>query len=219
MTFNKTRVVSTRHFTPEVLPPTTRMPGGVQGLSAWSTPHHLAVSAGVGTDGATSRVTCLKFSPPFLIAAHADNSIQLYFLRHEGGRRNGREGGGGRRTGAGASAGTSVLVHVSTLYGHAAAVTALAVDGTGKMVTGGGDGIKIWELPRVANGDSLDRVRRSLPEEPLVTLVEKGGIGDGGGVAWLGFDEGKIVAVGNGSGEDGGDGGDGAVKIFSFFDE
>ncbi|KAJ3164780.1 hypothetical protein HDU88_004992 [Geranomyces variabilis] len=117
----------------------------------------------------------------------------------------------------------TALVHISPLYAHSAAVTALDLDAaSGKLVTAGFDGTKIWELRLNSDGSV------KIPE-PTVTLVDgetaaQWGAGGDQYTArtvplWLGFDAGRIVSC-NGRGR-----GivpekcEPVVKIFSFLDE
>ncbi|KAJ3163033.1 hypothetical protein HDU86_002202 [Geranomyces michiganensis] len=157
-----------------------------------------------------SPLTCIRFRAPYLVTAHNDNVVQLYMLTPSPTRRNPQR---------------SVLLHLSPLYAHSAAVTALDLDpGTGKLITAGFDGIKIWELRR--EGDGTIKV-----PEPTVTLVDAEMAAHWGGnyscaravPLWLGFDAGRIISY-NGrrppAAPDGGHEASGnVVKIFSFLDE
>ncbi|KAJ3156502.1 hypothetical protein HDU89_004284 [Geranomyces variabilis] len=123
----------------------------------------------------------------------------------------------------------TALVHLSPLYAHSAAVTALDLDAaSGKLVTAGFDGIKIWELQ--SNSDGSVKI-----PEPTVTLVDgetavQWGLGGEKYSArtvplWLGFDAGRIVMY-NGRaqgktvpGKCEPDTPANVVKIFSFLDE
>lgn len=176
------------------------------------------------TPKARSPLTCIRFRYPYLVTAHADNTIQVYKFVHMPTVKQPQR---------------NILVYCSTLFAHAAAVTALELDGiSGKLITGGVDGIKIWELG--AGGIEI-------PEDPIVTLMDKEWASEwdrgtavsvsGRGPRWLGFDEGRIFSVSggwwveSGSGEsrevscaaeritNEGDGAVGVIKIFSFFDE
>ncbi|TPX54938.1 hypothetical protein PhCBS80983_g05682 [Powellomyces hirtus] len=168
-----------------------------------------------------SPLTCIKFRPPYLVTAHADNVVQVYNLIPTPTARN---------------ASRTTLVHLSPLYAHAAAVTALELDGdSGKLVTGGFDGIKVWELQ--------DESGRIVVRDPTTTLVDADWQGDWErrghtsnaerGPKWLGFDAGRIVSFSgchcSKSARSASDGADsscspadvatGVVKIFSFLDE
>ncbi|KAJ3142237.1 hypothetical protein HDU90_004510 [Geranomyces variabilis] len=155
-----------------------------------------------------SPLTCLRFRAPYLVTAHADNVVQLYMMMPSPTRRKPQR---------------TALVHISPLYAHSAAVTALDLDAaSGKLVTAGFDGTKIWELQLNSDGSV------KIPE-PTVTLVDgetaaQWGAGGEQYTArtvplWLGFDAGRIVSCNGRGREIVPEKCEPVVKIFSFLDE
>ncbi|KND00124.1 uncharacterized protein SPPG_04466 [Spizellomyces punctatus DAOM BR117] len=190
-----------------------------------TTRHYTPAPVGFSMPRGTSPLTCIRFRPPYLVTAHADNRVEVYRLvTAEAGTRK--------------SLPRAYLIHASTLYAHAAAVMALELDAvSGKLITGGVDGLKIWKL-----ATSAECLYGDMAPDPVVTLMdddwakewETGITACGRGPRWLGFDEGKIVSVSGGWWIDkfegrsreglkmGGNEFDnpvGVVKIFSFLDE
>ncbi|KAJ3180647.1 hypothetical protein HDU87_001760 [Geranomyces variabilis] len=187
--------------------------------SAKVTTQHFSPSNSKLLPKSASPLTCLRFRAPYLVTAHADNVVQLYMMMASPTRRKPQR---------------TALVHLSPLYAHSAAVTALDLDAaSGKLVTAGFDGIKIWELQPQTDGSV------KIPE-PTVTLVDEEtaaqwGLGGDQHSArviplWLGFDAGRIISYnGRGtfapstqssaSGKGESDTPDYVVKIFSFLDE
>ncbi|KAJ3184087.1 hypothetical protein HDU85_001938 [Gaertneriomyces sp. JEL0708] len=130
----------------------------------------------------STTLTSMRFRPPYLVTAHADNTVHVFALM-ERARETTRY-----------SSDTTILVHCSTLY-LAAAVTALEIDvETRKLVTGDIDGINVWDL--TSPGSPHPPV--VLADRPLVTLHDHSAVEKqyaNCAPRWLSFDEGRIVSV------------------------
>lgn len=156
----------------------------------------------------SSLVTGLEHSAPFVVVSRADNTLDVFEIVDS-------------QDGSDARAGGLSVVHRRTLFGHTGAVGAVAVDG-GRCVSGGEDGVKVWELDRVreevevqdsgGKGEGVS-VRLSSPElddrsEGFMALAtpprrgaeaagaeQRGRLRRSSSIRWVGFDGEKIVQV------------------------
>ncbi|KAI9090989.1 hypothetical protein DFS34DRAFT_688804 [Phlyctochytrium arcticum] len=198
--------------------------------------------------------TTLRFRYPYLLTAHPDNTVQVYTLRpvlppsHLSRYRRSKHPRPSSslttpqqtysqsamyRTPQPTSIPTmarpaprrwSQLTHTSTLYAHAAAVTALDLCmTTGRMVTAGGDGIGIWRLhpyPPLPNGGKKMAWGVCGPE-PVTTIVPivSGSTRPAPSPEWIGFDEGRIIGLSSASfSSRPSPKGDRKITVYSFLD-
>lgn len=163
----------------------------------------------VGTDfvmvAPLSKPTSLSYTHPYLLAAHADNTLTLYMI-------------------------TSNAQHLSIgtgnrLYGHTSSVSGAYVSDRGKAVSVSGQGneLRVWDLEggissstsrrRIAAGTASVQIRPEKSEvqndvrnegldhgfhhgvglDTGVGVAEKGVVSSKG---WVGFDEEKVVVLG-----------------------
>ncbi|KAH6561147.1 hypothetical protein BASA60_011575 [Batrachochytrium salamandrivorans] len=130
-------------------------------------------------------ISAISLAPPFVVCAHMDNSVQIYTFDYLY----------AKKLCECPTPETSLqqpkLVHVKTLYGHTSHVTAISLV-KGRLITCASDGIKVWEipdlhrqsmvftspnsssLPQTPNvpGLSLSTILSSLPDDPVVTLMD-----------------------------------------------
>ncbi|KAI9493929.1 hypothetical protein BDB00DRAFT_821274 [Zychaea mexicana] len=141
-------------------------------------------------------ITAISYSEPYLITAHANNTIKQYYVRF--------------------SEKKMELIYAQTLYGHTSKVSALALDASiGRLVSGDRFGLKVWDIScsgrlNVKHDEpgnhSNDQVafyqrRRITGTEYIVSIdgaIEKTTSKDNVSfrdMEWLQFDSDKIVAV------------------------
>ncbi|KAI8807654.1 hypothetical protein BJ742DRAFT_811439 [Cladochytrium replicatum] len=171
--FTRRAVISTHHY----LPQRVKMESN-QSNQLW--PHDPVVPQGRPHFATYGIPLSLRFQPPYLISGHSDNTVQIYtfdrVVTKVGSPRTSRKSlfspisPRSPLLNQHKSPGTAVweLNHVSALHGHSAAVTAIAVNSSGKLITGGLDGIKVWNLPVIFSGkdtknSKAPRQRAQLP--------------------------------------------------------
>ncbi|KAH6601987.1 hypothetical protein BASA61_001564 [Batrachochytrium salamandrivorans] len=130
-------------------------------------------------------ISAISLAPPFVVCAHMDNSVQIYTFDYLY----------AKKLCECPTPETSLqqpkLVHVKTLYGHTSHVTAISLV-QGRLITCANDGIKVWEIPDLHRqsmvftspnssslpptpnipGLSLSTILSSLPDDPVVTLMD-----------------------------------------------
>ncbi|GAA5795369.1 hypothetical protein HPULCUR_000725 [Helicostylum pulchrum] len=121
------------------------------------------------TAASSEQITAMAYAPPFLITAHANNTMKQYIVR--------------------VNEHALDITFKRKLYGHMFKVDALAIDAPRrKLVSGDRSGIRVWDLAKhgecqVVLGAHKDQ--SSMTELPRLRMN------------MLGFDEDKIVAVVN----------------------
>lgn len=144
----------------------------------------------------TEPITALAYSEPYIITAHANNTIKQYYVRSTAERLE--------------------LAFSSTLYGHTCKVSALALDAhAGRLVSGDRCGVKIWDMPSLERQEksksdafhgyygevsqSRQQRRRIHGSEFLVSIdtamYHSPAQDPPWDIRWLQFDRDKIVAV------------------------
>jgi WD40 repeat protein len=154
------------------------------------------------------RPTSISYTHPYLLVAHADNTLTLYLVT--------------------STASTLKIGSGSTLWGHTSSVSGAHVGGRGKAVSvsSRGDELRIWELEgglsssaarrRLAHGDMSIRVRPAVPvrgpngDLSIVSdAISRRGTGLGLALGrdhridelpivrgnWVGFDEENVVVL------------------------
>jgi hypothetical protein len=114
----------------------------------------------------SERITAMSYSPPYLITAHANNTMKQYIV-------------------ATAHNGRLDIRFQQTLYGHTFNVDALAVN-QHKLVSGDRSGIKVWDLQ--APGECKITLHSFRDQSNMNELPDAC-------IETLGFDEDKIVAI------------------------
>lgn len=122
----------------------------------YNTPHHTL----------SERITIMSYAPPFLITAHANNTMKQYAVTST---RSGRLD----------------IRFQQTLYGHTFNVDALAMN-QHKLVSGDRSGIKVWDLR--TPGECQVTLHSFKDQSNMKELPEMC-------IETLGFDEDKIVAI------------------------
>ncbi|TPX31169.1 hypothetical protein SmJEL517_g05415 [Synchytrium microbalum] len=137
-------------------------------------------------------VTCIRFKYPYLVTGHSDNTVRVYTLSSIPRMHHSP---------------LLILTHSTTLFSHSSTVRAVDFDvPTGRMITAGRDGIKLWNLPTEGVNDPiLDGP--SFPVKCITTIREIGAVDVSRGVVDVKFDEGRIVTLAQNS-----------VRVLSFFD-
>ncbi|KAI9265408.1 hypothetical protein EDC94DRAFT_604810 [Helicostylum pulchrum] len=121
------------------------------------------------TAASSEQITAMAYAPPFLITAHANNTMKQYIVR--------------------VNEHALDISFKRKLYGHMFKVDALAIDAPRrKLVSGDRSGIRVWDLAKhgecqVVLGAHKDQ--SSMTELPRLRMN------------MLGFDEDKIIAVVN----------------------
>ncbi|CEP07790.1 hypothetical protein [Parasitella parasitica] len=116
----------------------------------------------------SQKITAMAYSPPHLITAHANNTMEHYLVVSING--------------------SLKIQFKQTLYGHTFRVDALAIDASKqRLVSGDRSGIKIWDLA-AQSGECQATLENytdqfNMPELPHAKINT------------IGFDEDKIVAI------------------------
>ncbi|KAM0752735.1 hypothetical protein T439DRAFT_378524 [Meredithblackwellia eburnea MCA 4105] len=104
----------------------------------WSSSRSPSTSCSAGEGGL---VTSIEYASPWIVTSRADNTIDVYQVVSPSVsslEEKGKE---------------LEVAHVRTLFGHSTSVSAVAVDGVGRCVSGGTDGrVKVWENVGVVEG-------------------------------------------------------------------
>ncbi|KAI9266599.1 hypothetical protein BDA99DRAFT_536021 [Phascolomyces articulosus] len=151
------------------------------------------------TEYSQQPITSISYSEPYLITAHANNTIKQYYVRFADNKLE--------------------LIFAQTLYGHTSKVSALALDSSiGRLVSGDRFGLKIWDFhfmnkdkvlhddPSIHSDDHASYYqRRHIAGTEYIVSIDGHedllmGNDDSMGVPfrdieWLQFDSDKIVAV------------------------
>ncbi|KAJ1550590.1 hypothetical protein HK096_006087, partial [Nowakowskiella sp. JEL0078] len=93
--------------------------------------------------------TCIRIRPPYMLTGTASNTVDVYVLIDPPLAPAAEESSISLRTKK------KMLHYATTLYGHAAAVTALSLNEQGRLVSGAADGIKIWDLATIVPIDNF----------------------------------------------------------------
>ncbi|KAG2225862.1 hypothetical protein INT45_007106 [Circinella minor] len=146
-------------------------------------------------------ITAVSYSEPYLITAHANNTIKQYYVQFSNNNK-------------------LEIIFAQTLYGHTSKVSALALDASiGRLVSGDKFGIKLWDVPCSGkrnnnsnnsifmhdepNNHSDDHAtyyqRRHIAGTEYIVSIDGTAVGHDTlpfrDMEWLQFDTDKIVAV------------------------
>lgn len=116
---------------------------------------------------ASEQISAMAYSPPYLITAHANNTMKQYTIDIDK---------------------DSIVINLDrTLYGHTFQVNALAIDALRrKLISGDRSGIRIWDLG--GNCESQVVLKNHLLQSKMKELPPFS-------FERIGFDEDKIVAI------------------------
>lgn len=111
-------------------------------------------------------ITGLEHSAPYVVVSRSDNTLDVFEIVDD-------------VSSTAAMGGDPPLkvIHRRTLFGHTGSVGAVAVDG-GRCVSGGEDGVKVWELDRAREDVELG-FRIGLRKDQAVHVWDSAGRGSG----------------------------------------
>ena len=146
-------------------------------------PPYIGPSARTAGQAVAPPITSLEQAGDMLVAARADNTIDIFAVTYEPALR---------------------IAHQRTLFGHTAAVQSVSL-ADGKVVSGGLDGdVKVWPLPRTPD-EERDGAAVTVAESPASGKPVESSLASAvlamastptrNRISWLGHDDERIVVV------------------------